>query len=206
MFFLIVSVLSVQTAFAEECVNTYSLEGCGEVVINIDNGLEILQHKALRAKEGDDDKDSVLNNSDKCPNTPVGLEVNQEGCPQAKELVINFESDVYKIAQSDHEKVSEFAHFLNANPYYEALITGHTDDVDTDEYNLRLSKLRAQELKELLVIHGVAKNRLSIKGMGESSPINDNLTLMSRFENRRAIVLLTHQGEQVNSEIYESKE
>jgi|GEM_PF-2171428 len=50
------------------------------------------------------------------------------------------------------------------------VIEGHTCDLGTDDYNLSLSAKRAQAIKDWLVKHGIAPERLAILGCGESEP------------------------------------
>lgn len=205
LFLILIGLSSIQTASAEECVDSYSTKGCQEVAVKIEHGLEIQQHKVLLAKDTDDDKDGVLNKADNCPNTPAGLEVDQYGCPSAKSLVIHFDTDVYTVADSDLDSISEYALFLKNNPYYDAHVVGNTDSVASDEYNNSLSVLRAQSVKESLISNGVDKNRLTIQGLGESTPKFDNETLKGRSGNRRVDTVLMHNGQQVSPSIYKSR-
>ncbi|MFN7014845.1 MAG: OmpA family protein, partial [Bacteroidia bacterium] len=64
-------------------------------------------------------------------------------------------------------------------------ISGHTDNVSSDEFNLRLSENRAKAVVEFLVQNGIAKERLTYKGYGKSQPIATNDTEEGRQENRR---------------------
>lgn len=62
---------------------------------------------------------------------------------------------------------------------------GHTDSIGTDAYNQKLSERRAQAVKEYLVSKGIAADKISIKGMGESQPVADNKSRDGRAKNRR---------------------
>ena len=64
-------------------------------------------------------------------------------------------------------------------------ITGNTDSLASDAYNLDLSRQRAESVKEYLVSKGVDPSKLVTKGAGESNPIADNSTEQGRFRNRR---------------------
>ena len=78
---------------------------------------------------------------------------------------------------------------------------GHTDAQGKDEYNQKLSDGRAKAVMDYLVSRGVAANRLSSKGFGETQPIADNATLDGRHANRRVeiIVVETVSGDAVAS-------
>ena len=65
------------------------------------------------------------------------------------------------------------------------LVTGYTDSVGGDAYNLRLSDRRAETVRDALVAGGVAASRISTKGMGEANPVASNDTASGRARNRR---------------------
>ncbi|MDO8266703.1 MAG: OmpA family protein [Moraxellaceae bacterium] len=64
-------------------------------------------------------------------------------------------------------------------------VTGHTDNVGRDDYNMNLSTERARSVSQYLISRGVNGGRLSATGMGKSMPIADNSTENGRSQNRR---------------------
>ena len=70
-------------------------------------------------------------------------------------------------------------------------VVGHTDSQGKDEYNQWLSESRANSVVNYLVTQGVAVERLSAKGMGETSPIASNQTSVGRAANRRIEFIVT---------------
>lgn len=65
------------------------------------------------------------------------------------------------------------------------LVEGHTDAQGSDDANLELSRQRAEAVVAYLVNGGVAAERLSAEGLGETRPIADNATAEGRAQNRR---------------------
>jgi outer membrane protein OmpA-like peptidoglycan-associated protein len=75
------------------------------------------------------------------------------------------------------------------------LIEGHTCDLAKEDYNLSLSAKRAQAIKDWLVKHGIAPERLAVMGCGESEPaakidIKGSVTeIEAQRSNNRRVVL-----------------
>ena len=65
------------------------------------------------------------------------------------------------------------------------LIRGHTNDIDTVNYNYRLSDSRAYAVWDYLASRGVDPDRMQVSGMGEMAPIDENWTRLGRQHNRR---------------------
>lgn len=77
------------------------------------------------------------------------------------------------------------AGILLRNPTLAMTIEGHTDSVGTAASNQRLSVARANAAAEYLVAAGLAPQRLTPIGYGETNPIADNNTTEGRAKNRR---------------------
>jgi OOP family OmpA-OmpF porin len=65
------------------------------------------------------------------------------------------------------------------------IAVGHTDNIGTKEYNLKLSERRANAVKDYLVSKGIEKNRVYTEGKGFANPIASNSTAEGRAKNRR---------------------
>jgi peptidoglycan-associated lipoprotein len=59
---------------------------------------------------------------------------------------------------------------LNDNPNVTIELMSHTDSRDTEEYNMDLSQKRAQSVVDYLIGKGIAADRLTARGYGETSP------------------------------------
>jgi|GEM_PF-971510 len=75
---------------------------------------------------------------------------------------------------------------VESNPTLLIEVQGHTDSQGSASYNMKLSQLRAEAVKEYLVTkHGIDPNRLIARGYGETRPIASNRTREGRARNRR---------------------
>ena len=69
-------------------------------------------------------------------------------------------------------------------------IVGHTDNVDTEAYNMKLGQKRADFVRDRLISYGVNSSLISTSSQGENSPESSNASAEGRRINRRAIVTL----------------
>ncbi|MDR9828486.1 OmpA family protein [Vibrio sp. FNV 38] len=84
-------------------------------------------------------------------------------------------------AQSDLDKLTAF---LNKYPQSQVELIGHTDSSGSDEYNQQLSEKRANAVAGALVERGIAEDRITAKGVGESDLEYDESTAEGRKKNR----------------------
>jgi OOP family OmpA-OmpF porin len=64
-------------------------------------------------------------------------------------------------------------------------VQGHTDSQADDEYNMDLSRRRAEAVRDYFIEKGVAPSQLSVRAYGETRPMDTNLTPEGRQRNRR---------------------
>jgi len=64
-------------------------------------------------------------------------------------------------------------------------ISGHTDNVGRDDYNMQLSQSRASSVAQYLISRGVSGGRINATGYGKTQPIADNSSENGRSQNRR---------------------
>ena len=86
--------------------------------------------------------------------------------------------------------VEKLADFLQKHPDRNVLIEGHTDSVGNAEYNQFLSKRRADAVDKALMDKGVASERMSTKGYGETKPVAGNTSAAGRQQNRRVEIVV----------------
>ncbi|MCM8785802.1 MAG: DUF4892 domain-containing protein [Candidatus Omnitrophica bacterium] len=99
---------------------------------------------------------------------------------------IYFDFDKTDIKPESKPALDEIAKFLKSNPKIKLYIVGHTDNVGKLEYNMDLSRRRAEAVvKELVEKYGIEKERLKSFGVGPLSPVASNKTEEGRAKNRR---------------------
>ncbi len=74
---------------------------------------------------------------------------------------------------------------LTENPSIKVELSGHTDNVGSDDSNQKLSENRAKAVVDYLIQKGIPAGRMIYKGYGEAQPIATNDTEEGRQENRR---------------------
>lgn len=104
---------------------------------------------------------------------------------------LNFVTNSATITNSSYKFLDEMADYLKNNPNLSIKITGHTDDVGSEAYNLDLSLMRANAVKKYLNEKGVGEIMITTDGKGESEPIADNKTAEGRSKNRRVVFEVT---------------
>ena len=98
---------------------------------------------------------------------------------------IFFEFNKATLIPESQSELNRLAQFLRENPEFSIQINGHTDNVGSDEYNQRLSELRAQAVVDYLIAANIPAARLAAKGFGESLPVDSNDAEEGRQRNRR---------------------
>jgi outer membrane protein OmpA-like peptidoglycan-associated protein len=99
---------------------------------------------------------------------------------------ILFDSGSDKIKGESYKTLADIGALLTDNPALRLSIEGHTDSDGTDEYNLTLSQKRAASVRDYLIAnYKIAPERLESKGLGESKPIDKNITPEGKANNRR---------------------
>lgn len=108
-----------------------------------------------------------------------------EGIRLTMKSGILFGFDSYNVNQMSKDNLEKLAQTLNDYEDTNILVAGHTDNVGSEDYNMRLSEKRANAVASFLNNRGVKRSRMSIIGYGESAPIVDNINESGRDKNRR---------------------
>ncbi len=157
----------------------------------------------------DNDGDGIPDSVDLCPNEPEtfnGFE-DEDGCPDnpnekvvisKNKLIITepvyFAVNKEQILSRSFPILQDVARVLKENPQIKLVrIEGHTDDRGRDQYNLDLSKRRAESVRTYLIKQGIVRDRLQAVGYGKVMPIADNETEEGRAKNRRVEFTIVEQ-------------
>lgn len=101
-----------------------------------------------------------------------------------KGITFDFNSAVIKPVS--YPVLDDAARVLKAKPTMRVEISGHTDSIGSDSYNLTLSRDRATAVRDYFIrYHNIDPTRLAAVGYGETQPIADNRTRSGRDMNRR---------------------
>lgn len=136
----------------------------------------------------DVDGDGVPNEADACPNTPPGMRVDGRGCAIKQVMAfrnINFELGSDQLASSAMGILDNIADGLRGQPGMMVEISGHTDALGSQQFNLTLSQKRARSVKAYLMSKGILPTRMTTEGYGEFNPVATNDTEEGRAMNRR---------------------
>jgi outer membrane protein OmpA-like peptidoglycan-associated protein len=97
----------------------------------------------------------------------------------------SFEYDSAELTPQLQQLATIAAGIIARNPTVAATIEGHTDSDGPAAYNQNLSQRRADAARDFIIALGVAPERLTAIGFGETSPMADNSTAAGRAVNRR---------------------
>lgn len=103
---------------------------------------------------------------------------------------ILFDFDSSALREDARGNLSEFAESMEEFEESNILIVGHTDSKGSEEYNQKLSDRRADSASNFLIEQGVAAERLTSVGRGETEPVATNETAEGRQQNRRVEVAI----------------
>ncbi len=159
-------------------------------------GIKTNDPKTNGCPDNDRDKDGIPNDVDACPDQagPKSDDPKTTGCPRVfiKNGLIQileqpkFDFNKSNIKPESDSLLTEVAKVMTDHPEIKHVrVEGHTDNVGTPPYNLKLSQQRADSVIKWLSSHGIAADRLEAKGMGLTKPLVPNDTEANRALNRR---------------------
>lgn len=99
---------------------------------------------------------------------------------------IFFEYEKSDLSSTSIAELSRVLRLMEENPKLKIEVLGHTDNVGSRDYNLKLSTRRAQSVADYLVSKGVNSSRIKYVGYGFDKPVADNASEEGRILNRRS--------------------
>ena len=158
-------------------------------IINADDIIikELCNEKTItNYSDFDQSPDYVVETSDKKNDRPAG--------PEKKiimQLNINFNVNSVTIKSTQLDQLRHMAELMKTYPDTTAVIEGHTDSRGSARKNLGISQRRAQSIKKYFAnTFGIAPERITAEGFGDTRPIASNATSEGRRKNRRVLVIL----------------
>jgi OmpA-OmpF porin, OOP family len=101
---------------------------------------------------------------------------------------VHFDFDRSSLTPASFVQLDSLAGIIKDNSENQFIITGHTDNIGSRDYNMRLSEERALSVLTYLVMKGVAGDWLTAVGKGNTEPVAANTTALGRGMNRRVTV------------------
>jgi OOP family OmpA-OmpF porin len=143
----------------------------------------------------DSDNDGVFDGLDDCPATETGIEVDERGCIDIaflyKALTVNIDylPGSFEVDERTKKRLQPLIRKLKILSDVEIKIIGYTDNVGPAEANQILSQKRANRLRDWFESHGIAHDRMTAVGRGETNFIASNQTAEGRAQNRRIVLI-----------------
>ena len=134
-----------------------------------------------------------------------GAEVDRvgEGIAVKFDNNLMFDFDSAQLRPEARDQLRNLANNLQEYPNTDLVIVGHTDAVGSDDYNMGLSRRRANSAADFLRSQGVSSARVTTVGKGEGEPIASNDTDYGRQQNRRVEVAI-YASEEYREEVAEN--
>ena len=119
-------------------------------------------------------------------------------------LVVNMADVLFDFAKYDLKtdakiKLAKLGGIIQAHPGLHLAIEGHTDNIGSDEANMKLSQQRADTVRDFLVEQGLTADTVTAVGLGKAEPVADNSTNDGRQKNRRVEIIVS--GEAIGAKI-----
>lgn len=86
------------------------------------------------------------------------------------DLSINFDRSSAKLKTDHFERLETMYNLMNFKPALKIMVEGHSDKLGNENVNVKLSKQRANAVKNYLVKKGISPDRIKTKGFGSSMP------------------------------------
>lgn len=89
------------------------------------------------------------------------------------------------------QEIYPVVEYLKEHPETIVKIQGYTDSRGSEDYNIQLSQMRAESVRDFLISNGITPERITAQGLGKDYPVATNSTAVGRQQNRRVEVTIT---------------
>lgn len=161
-----------------------------EFEVILPNGHKYHYHAVAKAKDYMDVNLHTLDLRDVNVNKQKEIEIFMERLGPGDSVDLEnvfFETDKATLLPESYDALDVVARTMNEHSDIKVEISGHTDNRGPADYNQRLSERRAQSVVDYLVDQGINRDRLEVKGYGESKPVASNDTKEGMQKNRRVV-------------------
>ncbi|ELS3153392.1 OmpA family protein [Vibrio parahaemolyticus] len=115
---------------------------------------------------------------------------------QARDIVLPFQFGQKTLNATQQQTLAALYSYLSVDDRVtKVLIDGHTDNVGPRLTNLSVSRLRAQQVADALIAHGVNPNIIEVRSHGDRYPVANNNTATGQAKNRRVTLRLVRDNE-----------
>jgi type IX secretion system PorP/SprF family membrane protein len=105
-------------------------------------------------------------------------------------LYFNFQFNSTSLDESSTKYLDDLSVALTEDPNMNIRLTGHTDNIGSGAFNMRLSFFRANAIRDYIMEKGIDASRIETQGKGLSEPMNENKTEAERALNRRVELII----------------
>ena len=99
-----------------------------------------------------------------------------------------FDTGLSTLKPESYKALNDLVEVMKFKSTFIIEIAGHTDNTGTVEINLKLSQDRANAVRNYLLKKGIAANRVTAKGYGDTETVADNTTSEGKANTRRTEV------------------
>lgn len=167
------------------------------------NGVDGKGSNRSRAKTDDDYSDSPSDDDENANGSNLGLkafnyqdftvddfEVDSIDGKAVVKFVVYFEFNQYDLNSNAFNRIDKVIARLRKDKSLLIDIKGYTDNVGTNEFNIFLSKKRAQIVYDYMNSRGIPSDRMLARFYGKENPVADNSNPNTSWLNRRVEILI----------------
>lgn len=103
---------------------------------------------------------------------------------------VYFETGQARLNENSVDELNQLLVVLRDNSTLTIEVSGHTDNVGDEAFNVKLSEQRAKAVVDYLAQRGISRSRLSFKGYGSAKSVTANDSEAGRNQNRRVEFVL----------------